>query len=81
MKKPLKAEGKPEEAGEVFLTPNRLAGLLEVQPGTIYSWISRGVNIPHIKIPGTGTLRFRQTAVMEWLLEQERARKKRNFEL
>ena len=30
--------------------------MLGVRPGTVYSWITRGVDIPHVKIEGT--LRF-----------------------
>jgi hypothetical protein len=41
--------------------------------------VSRGVDIPHVKI--AGTLRFRERAVENWLEENERERKRRNFEL
>jgi len=64
---------------ERLLTPSELARFLSVRPGTIYSWISRGVDIPHVKIEGT--VRFREEAIQAWLLEREQARKKRNFEL
>jgi excisionase family DNA binding protein len=64
---------------ERFLTPSQLAELLGVKSGTVYSWLSRGVDIPHIKI--AGTVRFREKAIQDWLLEKERERKKRNFEL
>ncbi len=64
---------------EKLLTPVQLAESLNVRPGTVYSWISRGVPIPHVKI--AGTVRFREKAVQDWLLEKEKARKKRNFEL
>ena len=33
-----------------------LAEMLGVRPGTVYSWITRGVDIPHVKIEGV--LRF-----------------------
>ncbi len=42
------------------------------------SWLSRGVDVPHVKI--AGTVRFREKAVMDWLIEKERERKRRNFE-
>jgi len=61
-----------------ILTPQELAQNLKVRPGTVYSWLSRGVDIPHVKI--AGTVRFRKEAVDAWILEKERARKKRNFE-
>jgi excisionase family DNA binding protein len=64
---------------EKLLNPSQLAEILNVQPGTIYSWLSRGVDIPHVKI--SGTVRFREKAVMDWLTEKERERKRRNFEI
>jgi excisionase family DNA binding protein len=62
-----------------YLSPLELANLLKVRPGTIYSWISRRVDIPHVKI--AGTLRFRRDSIESWLLQKEKDRKKRNFEL
>jgi len=64
---------------EKLLNPLQLAEILNVRPGTIYSWLSRGVDIPHVKI--AGTVRFREKSVMDWLLHKERERKRRNFEL
>jgi len=64
---------------ERLLNPYQLAEILAVKPGTIYSWLSRGVDIPHVKVGGT--VRFREKAVEDWLMDKERARKKRNFEL
>ena len=64
---------------EKFFTPSELANILGIKPGTIYSWLSRGVDIPHIKIEGT--VRFREKAIQDWLMEKERERKRRNFEL
>jgi len=64
---------------EKLLSPSELAALLDVKTGTIYSWLSRGVDVPHIKI--SGTVRFREKAVMDWLLHKEQQRKRRNFEL
>jgi excisionase family DNA binding protein len=64
---------------EKLLNPVQLAEILNVRPGTIYSWLSRGVDIPHVKI--AGTVRFREKAVIDWLMEKERERKRRNFEI
>ena len=64
---------------EKLLNPSQLAEVLSVRPGTIYSWLSRGVDIPHVKI--AGTVRFREKAVTDWLLQKERERKRSNFEL
>ena len=64
---------------EKLLTPTQLADILGVRIGTVYSWLSRGINIPHVKI--AGTVRFREKAVMDWILQKEREKKRRNFEL
>ena len=64
---------------EKLLSPSELAEILRVRPGTVYSWLSRGVDIPHIKI--AGTVRFRERAVQDWLSKKEQEKKKRNFEL
>ena len=63
---------------ERLINPKQLAEIIGVRPGTVYSWLSRGVPIPHLKV--AGTVRFREKAVADWLLEQERARKVRDFE-
>jgi excisionase family DNA binding protein len=63
---------------ERLLNPSQLAEVLGVRPGTIYSWLSRGVDLPHVKIEGT--VRFREKAVQDWLLKKEQEKKKRNFE-
>jgi hypothetical protein len=31
---------------EKLLNPSRVAEILSVRPGTIYSWVSRGIDIP-----------------------------------
>ena len=62
-----------------LLTPPQLADILGVQTGTVYSWLSRGVDIPHVRI--AGTVRFREKAVMDWILQKEREKKRRSFEL
>jgi len=64
---------------EKLLNPIQLAEILNVRPGTIYSWLSRGVDIPHVKI--AGTVRFREKAVQDWLCKKEQEKKRRNFEL
>jgi excisionase family DNA binding protein len=63
---------------EKLLNPSQLADILNVRPGTVYSWLFRGVDVPHVKI--AGTVRFREEAVMDWLMEKEKERKRRNFE-
>jgi excisionase family DNA binding protein len=61
-----------------LLTIKELSDLLRVRPGTVYSWLSRGVDLPHIKIEGT--VIFREAAVKQWLLDKETERKHRRFE-
>jgi excisionase family DNA binding protein len=64
---------------ERLLNPQQLAEFLGVKVGTVYSWISGGVDIPCVKI--AGPVRFREKAVTDWLMEKERERKRRNFDL
>ena len=64
---------------EKLHNPTELAEILKVRPGTVYSWINRGVDIPYLKI--AGTVRFRENAVQDWLFQKERERKRKNFEI
>lgn len=64
---------------EKLLTPLELANILHIRPGTVYSWLSRGIDVPHVKI--AGTVRFREKAIQEWLLKKEHEKQRRNFEL
>ena len=62
-----------------LLKPRDLAEVLNVKPGTIYSWLSRGIDLPpFVKIGGS--TRWREVVVKEWIERKERERKKRNFE-
>ena len=63
---------------EKLLNASQLAEIIGIKPVTVYCWITRGVDIPHIKV--NKTIRFREKAVQEWLLRKEEERKKRNFE-
>ena len=64
---------------EKLLTPSELAKILRVRPGTVYSWLSRGIDIPYVKIGGT--VRVIEKAVVDWLMKKDRERKWRNFEI
>jgi hypothetical protein len=55
---------------EKLLNPQELLEILKVRPGTIYSQISRGVDISHLKI--AGTVRFKEKAMIDWILQRER---------
>jgi excisionase family DNA binding protein len=62
-----------------LLNPRQLAEVLNVRPGTIYSWLSRGIDLPpSVKIGGS--TRWREATVKEWIERKEKERKKRNFE-
>jgi excisionase family DNA binding protein len=63
---------------EKLLNSDQLAEVLSVKKGTIYSWISRNIEIPYIKIGGS--VRFREKAILDWLLQKEKERKRRNFD-
>ena len=62
-----------------LLNPKQLAEVLNVKPGTVYSWLSRGVDLPpSIKIGGS--TRWREKAVEQWISKREKERKRSNFE-
>ena len=62
-----------------LLNPKQLAEILNVRVGTIYSWLSRGVEIPpSIKI--AGSTRWRERSILQWLEQKEKERRRRNFE-
>jgi len=64
---------------ERLLNPTQLAEVLNVRPGTVYSWLSRGISLPpFIKIGGS--TRWREKAVMEWITAREKERRRRRFE-
>jgi predicted DNA-binding transcriptional regulator AlpA len=54
-----------------LLTPLELAGLLRVKVGTLYSWRSRHVGPPAVKI--CGGVRYRRWEVEAWLAKQAEA--------
>jgi len=64
---------------EKLLNASQLAEILGVRPGTIYSWLCRGIDIPHVKI--AGTIRFIEKEVTDWLMKKESEQKRRNFEV
>ncbi len=62
-----------------LLNPRELAQVLNVKPGTVFSWLSRGVDLPpFIKIGGS--TRWREEAVREWIKAKEKRRKHKDFE-
>ena len=63
-----------------LLNPRELAGILNVKPGTVYSWLSRGVDLPPFVKVG-GSTRWQEKTVKDWIEKKERERKRRNFEL
>jgi hypothetical protein len=64
---------------EKLLNPKGLAGLFNVKSGTVYSWMSRGVDLPpSIKI--SGSTRWREEVVKRRIEAKEREKRKRNFQ-
>jgi len=64
---------------EKLLTPKQLAKVLNVKPGTVYSWLSRRVDMPPSVRIG-GSTRWREKTVQGWIEAQEKERKRRSFE-
>ena len=63
---------------EKLLNPRELAEILNVKAGMVYSWLSRGVEMPpSIKI--AGSTRWQEKTVRAWIEHKERERRKRNF--
>jgi len=64
---------------ERLLNPKQFAELLNVKPGTVYSWLSRGVDLPpFIKI--SGSTRWQEKTVKAWIEKKEQERREKNFE-
>jgi len=62
-----------------LLGPRDLAHILGVKPGTVYSWLSRGVDLPpSIRIGGS--TRWQEKTVRAFIEKKERENRKRNFE-
>jgi phage terminase Nu1 subunit (DNA packaging protein) len=62
-----------------LLGPRDLADLLGVKLGTVFSWLSRGVDLPPYTKIG-GTTRWRPEIVVKWIEQKEKEKKRRNFE-
>jgi predicted DNA-binding transcriptional regulator AlpA len=63
---------------EKLLSPKELATILNVKPGTVFSWLSRGVDLPpSIKI--SGSTRWREEVVKKWVEAKEKERKRKRF--
>jgi hypothetical protein len=61
-----------------LLGPRDLAKIFGVKEGTVFSWLSRGVDLPpYVKIEGTN--RWRPETVAKWISVKEKEKKKRNF--
>jgi excisionase family DNA binding protein len=65
---------------EKLLNPKQLAEILNVKSGTVYSWISRGVDMPPSVRIG-GSTRWQEKTVRVWIEKKEKERKRKNFEL
>lgn len=59
---------KDESYWSQLLTPEELAPMLRVKIGTLYSWRTRGMGPPAIKVGGF--VRYRRRDVDRWLDQQ-----------
>lgn len=62
-----------------LLNPHQLAEILNVKDGTVYSWLSRGVDLPPFVKIGDST-RWREEVVKRWIEQREKEGRRRNFE-
>ena len=54
-----------------LLNPKQFAKILNVKSGTVYSWLSRGVQLPpSVKIGGS--TRWREEVVRKWIEQREK---------
>jgi predicted DNA-binding transcriptional regulator AlpA len=59
--------------------PRELAQIFGVKPGTVFSWLSRGVDLPpYTKIEGT--TRWRPEVVKKWIEQREKTQRRKKFE-
>ena len=63
---------------EHLLNPKQLAEILNVRTGTVYSWLSRGIDLPP-SIRVGGSTRWREEVVRDWILQKEKEERQRNF--
>lgn len=62
-----------------LLCPKELAEILGVKPGTVFSWLSRRVDLPpFIKIGGS--TRWREETVKNWIEYREKKKRRENFD-
>jgi len=54
-----------------YLTAGEVAKMLKVKPTTVYRWACRGL-VPHVKIEGTETLRFKESSIKKWVDDHEK---------
>jgi predicted DNA-binding transcriptional regulator AlpA len=77
MKANMRAKTKSDSSP--LLGPKELAARLNVKIGTIFSWISRGVDLPPFVRIG-GTTRWRSEVVEWWIERKEKEERRLNFE-
>jgi len=62
-----------------ILTPQEVAGLLNIKLGTLYSHLSRKTPLPPFFKIGSQT-RWRESVVWKWIEQREKERRRRNFD-
>ena len=67
------------EAVDRILNQAQLAGLLNIKLSTLYSHLSRGIDLPPYFRVGSQT-RWRESVVWEWVETKEKEKRKKNFE-
>ncbi len=61
------------------LNIQEMASLLNIKPSTLYSHLSRGVDLPPSFRVGSQT-RWRESEVWRWIEQREGEKRRRNFE-
>ena len=63
------------EPTEKLIDVVRVAEILGVKPKWVYGAVERGA-IPFIRLPGSFFIRFRESEIREWLVENEHGPRK-----
>ncbi len=69
----------PKQLIDPLLNPKQLAEIFNVKPGTVYSWLSRKIDLPPSVKVGAST-RWRPEVVKRWIEAKEKERRRKNFE-
>ena len=59
-----------DRIGERLLSAPEVAEKLGVKLGTVYSWRKRKIGPPAVRLGDTRTLRYRESDIDKWLIQQ-----------